>query len=305
MPLSTDWMRDGACVGTPDDMVPPDIGGQVRRAKRHCVECPVQRDCLRYALGMLTQENVALEGVWGGLTMDERRRLLAGNRLVMCKGCVTLFVGVPGKDRCDGCSRGEVMARVEEQADKLRALILEQGMTVVAAAAALGVSKDSATAWAAEHLGLARDRMGDNGRRIAPCGTSAARKRHARDRRRANLSEDLSGLTCACADLVKPPTRQRAACGTETARERHLRERKRDGRGGDLSDLTCACADLPRRGDLAPCGTDTAKRRHREQMRKAGLEPTLYGLTCECAPSRPKPKKNDGQSGNERLGMAA
>ena len=45
------------------------------RARRICHECPVREACLQYALD--TREPY---GVWGGLTEDERRALLARAR---------------------------------------------------------------------------------------------------------------------------------------------------------------------------------------------------------------------------------
>jgi hypothetical protein len=43
---------------------------QVERAKAVCAGCPVRSDCLRYALAA-----GPLQGVWGGLTEEERRLL--------------------------------------------------------------------------------------------------------------------------------------------------------------------------------------------------------------------------------------
>ncbi|WP_441248124.1 WhiB family transcriptional regulator [Kitasatospora sp. McL0602] len=43
-------------------------------AKAVCAECPVRIECRRYAL-----EARERYGVWGGLTEDERYRLLAGS----------------------------------------------------------------------------------------------------------------------------------------------------------------------------------------------------------------------------------
>jgi WhiB family redox-sensing transcriptional regulator len=44
-------------------------------AKRICSECPVREACLDYALRMREPE-----GIWGGLTADERRKLLRRSR---------------------------------------------------------------------------------------------------------------------------------------------------------------------------------------------------------------------------------
>jgi WhiB family redox-sensing transcriptional regulator len=43
---------------------------QIATAKMICAACPVQEDCLQYAL-QTNQES----GVWGGYAEDERRRL--------------------------------------------------------------------------------------------------------------------------------------------------------------------------------------------------------------------------------------
>jgi WhiB family redox-sensing transcriptional regulator len=41
-------------------------------AKGICATCPVQRECLEWVLG----SPVALEGIWGGTTEDERAALI-------------------------------------------------------------------------------------------------------------------------------------------------------------------------------------------------------------------------------------
>lgn len=44
--------------------------GSVAEAKAMCQRCPIQRDCLRYAV------NAHEVGVWGGLTEQERRAMV-------------------------------------------------------------------------------------------------------------------------------------------------------------------------------------------------------------------------------------
>lgn len=44
-------------------------------AKKFCAICPLRKDCLTYALKANEQS-----GVWGGLTLTERRRLQAQGR---------------------------------------------------------------------------------------------------------------------------------------------------------------------------------------------------------------------------------
>jgi WhiB family redox-sensing transcriptional regulator len=67
-----DWREDAACVGSGTDFFFPvaDEDPKVEVAKQVCEGCPVQDECLAYALS--TNQT---EGVWGGMTGNERRRL--------------------------------------------------------------------------------------------------------------------------------------------------------------------------------------------------------------------------------------
>lgn len=69
------WLRDAACVGADPELFFPvgDSGPavqQAERAKQVCHSCPVESQCLEWALntGRTT-------GVWGGTDEEERRRL--------------------------------------------------------------------------------------------------------------------------------------------------------------------------------------------------------------------------------------
>jgi WhiB family transcriptional regulator, redox-sensing transcriptional regulator len=70
-----EWWTLAACQSADPDLFFPISGsgpavGQVTRAKAVCAACPVRCDCLSYALAA-----GPLQGVWGGLTEEERRRL--------------------------------------------------------------------------------------------------------------------------------------------------------------------------------------------------------------------------------------
>jgi WhiB family transcriptional regulator, redox-sensing transcriptional regulator len=70
-----EWWTLAACQSADPDLFFPISGAgparvQVERAKAVCAGCPVRSDCLRYALGA-----GPLQGVWGGLTEEERRLL--------------------------------------------------------------------------------------------------------------------------------------------------------------------------------------------------------------------------------------
>jgi hypothetical protein len=64
------WMAMGACRWHPDVDFFASSPNQ-ERAKTICGTCPVEDDCLAYAL-----ERYETEGVWGGKTPAERRELV-------------------------------------------------------------------------------------------------------------------------------------------------------------------------------------------------------------------------------------
>jgi WhiB family transcriptional regulator, redox-sensing transcriptional regulator len=70
-----EWWPLAACQSADPDLFFPisragPALGQVARAKAVCASCAVRVDCLGYAL-----RSGPLQGVWGGLTEEERRRL--------------------------------------------------------------------------------------------------------------------------------------------------------------------------------------------------------------------------------------
>ena len=69
------WQTMAACRGEPVEMFIPDRGGPTTRAKQLCASCPVQPECLKYALAIPD-----LVGYWAGTNERERRRLRAARR---------------------------------------------------------------------------------------------------------------------------------------------------------------------------------------------------------------------------------
>ena len=66
-----EWMRHAQCAYVdPDLWFPRDKGDPGVQAKRICRRCPVQLDCLEYAL-----DNDERHGIWGGRSSQERQRL--------------------------------------------------------------------------------------------------------------------------------------------------------------------------------------------------------------------------------------
>ena len=75
-----DWRDAAACLDADPDLFFPDddirpARAQVKMAKLICRGCPVNATCLNWALASGEEA-----GIWGGLTEDERRRLLRHGR---------------------------------------------------------------------------------------------------------------------------------------------------------------------------------------------------------------------------------
>ena len=75
------WSRAACATADPDLFFPISHSGpavrQVMRAKAICARCEIQQECLRYAL-----DAGSIQGVWGGMTEAERRRLLRRQRRI-------------------------------------------------------------------------------------------------------------------------------------------------------------------------------------------------------------------------------
>lgn len=69
------WQNRAACVGVDPELFFPDRTHNTGNAKKVCRQCPVRNQCLGYALRHNEQF-----GVWGGLTVRERRQLLKQRR---------------------------------------------------------------------------------------------------------------------------------------------------------------------------------------------------------------------------------
>lgn len=64
------WMRRAACAGMDVKLFFPEKRGEGDAARQVCSRCPVQEECLAFALA-----DRATLGVWGGTDETERRRL--------------------------------------------------------------------------------------------------------------------------------------------------------------------------------------------------------------------------------------
>jgi len=73
--MNTEWMSQAKCKDMDPDVFFPSDGVGVQVAQRVCLVCPVKLPCLEYALAHRVHE-----GVWGGTSERERRRLVRHRR---------------------------------------------------------------------------------------------------------------------------------------------------------------------------------------------------------------------------------
>lgn len=75
--MNQSWRAQAACRGLDTEIfypIPEDEEAEMA-AKAICETCPVREACLEYALGSRERE-----GVWGGTTERERRRIVRQRR---------------------------------------------------------------------------------------------------------------------------------------------------------------------------------------------------------------------------------
>ena len=114
------WMEAAACRGLDPDLFFPEQGHSTLEAMEVCAGCPVAEECRDHAIA--TGEK---QGIWGGTTGRQRRRLTVGTR---------------GRDR-----NPETLARVRH-AKALR----REGLTYAEIADKLGVTRAAVGRWLAE-----------------------------------------------------------------------------------------------------------------------------------------------------------
>jgi WhiB family redox-sensing transcriptional regulator len=69
------WRQRGACKGLDPDIFYPASDDDAVEARGICMTCSVRDTCLEYAL-----TNREADGIWGGATERERRRMLRQRR---------------------------------------------------------------------------------------------------------------------------------------------------------------------------------------------------------------------------------
>ena len=73
--MNLTWRQHAACRGADPDIFYPSSDEEAEEAKAICATCPVRQACLEHALA-----NRERDGVWGGATERERRRLIRQRR---------------------------------------------------------------------------------------------------------------------------------------------------------------------------------------------------------------------------------
>lgn len=69
------WRQHGACNGLDPGVFFPDSEESAEEAKAICAMCSVRISCLEYAITVRERD-----GVWGGTTERERRRIIRQRR---------------------------------------------------------------------------------------------------------------------------------------------------------------------------------------------------------------------------------
>lgn len=75
LPSALTWRKRAACRGIDPEIFFPVTDEEAEEAKVICAVCPVRQACLEHALASRERE-----GVWGGATERERRRILRQRR---------------------------------------------------------------------------------------------------------------------------------------------------------------------------------------------------------------------------------
>ena len=73
--MTQSWRDKGACRGIDPDVFYPVADEDAEEAKSICAVCSVRQACLEHALASREKE-----GVWGGATERERRRIIRQRR---------------------------------------------------------------------------------------------------------------------------------------------------------------------------------------------------------------------------------
>lgn len=126
--MNEEWLDRAACKGHPNpEVFFPDKGecAKAREARAVCRTCPVQRECLAYAI-----EHNETNGIWGGISMGGRRRMA---RPRICDVCGNIFVrSAPSQKFCsESCATA---MRAADRRVNRRPIRLQRAKVVVSSA---------------------------------------------------------------------------------------------------------------------------------------------------------------------------
>lgn len=114
-----DWIADAACRGMDPGLFFPDRNEPTGPIKAICAECPVQADCLDYAI-----RTGQKYGIWGGTSEKQRRQLrrglipVGGQPKPIQHGTVAGYKAHRrrGEDACDECRRANAAYNLDREA---------------------------------------------------------------------------------------------------------------------------------------------------------------------------------------------
>lgn len=75
------WQEFALCAQTDPDIFFPEKGGSIAPATSVCASCPVQADCLEYAI-----THDIRHGIWGGMSDNDRRKIARDRRRTRAQG---------------------------------------------------------------------------------------------------------------------------------------------------------------------------------------------------------------------------
>jgi len=75
IPAPDSWIVHAACAGEPTDLFFPEDDEAAALARSICGRCSVRAECISYAVAI-----PSLDGIWGGLTRQERSHLRRNRR---------------------------------------------------------------------------------------------------------------------------------------------------------------------------------------------------------------------------------
>ena len=116
--MNFEWQDKGLCRNEDPEIFFVDPGASAAEAKAICKRCPIQPECLAWAIKMRERY-----GVYGGLTAKERENLIRGTEKTIrqCVNCGTKFMPVHRNQRnCSAKCRKERERELDKTNRSLR-----------------------------------------------------------------------------------------------------------------------------------------------------------------------------------------